>query len=487
MGEVRSPALVLRTTLGLLLALSAVRDARADYRVSYSTGIKAMDLSDWQVAVQAFQAAIQERPAEGGSQVWIYGQRYRPYLPHYYLGVAYLSLGNCEAALKEWKESESQGAVRQSKEHANLVRFRTQCEARVASTRPKPATAATAPPAVALAFPTPTARSAPPIATTVPKLAQRLEPTSPARIPTRGPIAVPPVEIARLRREAEAEIGRARGAANALAILRAQTATNPIWQADVGFRRREDGARRTLEAAQAALRDAKARNDITGFSKAQRMAADATAQFNTVQKSLRDRAEQARIQREKEDLKVAGKELEARRTQALELLRELKTPTSSQMRQARSDLEASLERGKSGSSDRSVEELRKLSDDLAGSIASPRRLAVAPAPPPPELVQGAAAFFRGDYARATQLLASKPLSDPRAAAQAHLFLAASRYGSYLLEGAENSRLREQASRDVRDCVRLNPAIAVNVRAFSPRFLEFFRKEGGEVAARPAPD
>ena len=36
-------------------------------------------------------------PKEGG-RVLIYGMRYKAYLPNYYLGVAHLNLGNCDAA-----------------------------------------------------------------------------------------------------------------------------------------------------------------------------------------------------------------------------------------------------------------------------------------------------------------------------------------------------------------------------------------------------
>lgn len=484
----RSPALALRTTLTLLLTLAAVRYTRADYRESYAAGIKAMDLKDWSVAMRYFQAAIQEKPAEGGQQVLIYGGRYRRYVPHFYLGIAYKNLGNCEAALREWKDSEGQGAVRQVAEYKTLVAYRTECEARVAAASPKPAPVATAPPAVALALPTPTARSAPPMATAVPKVAQRLEPTTPARVETHPPTAVPPVEIARSRREAAVEIERARGVANALAAFHERPDTRPIWKADVGFRRKEDGAKKTLEKAQETLRAAEARNDITGFSKARRMAADATVQFNAMQKSLTDRAEQARLQREENDRASAAKGLEERRAEARGLLRKLAKPSSSpQMRQARSDLDSLLGRAESGSSDRPVEELRKLSDDLVGSMALLRRLAVPVQQPPAELLQGAAAFLRGDYARATQLLQSKPFSDPRAAAQGYLFLAASRYSSYLLEGAVNSKLREQAVHDVHDCLRLDSTVALNARAFSPRFIEFFRKERDGETVRSAPN
>src|SRR5260370_33743682 len=53
--------------------------------------------------------------------------RYKPYLPHYYLGLAYFNTGNCEAAVKAWAESERQGSVREAAEYKTLQRLREQC------------------------------------------------------------------------------------------------------------------------------------------------------------------------------------------------------------------------------------------------------------------------------------------------------------------------------------------------------------------------
>ena len=84
-----------------------VAAASADYRASYEKGIKAIDNKDWSGAIQALREAVAEKSAEG-ERVLIYGMRYKPYLPHYYLGLAYFNTGNCEAAVKAWAESERQ-------------------------------------------------------------------------------------------------------------------------------------------------------------------------------------------------------------------------------------------------------------------------------------------------------------------------------------------------------------------------------------------
>jgi len=100
--------------------------AFADYRENYEKGIKAIDHNDWGRAMESLRAAVTENSVEG-ERVLIYGMRYKPYLPHYYLGLAYFSTGNCRAATKAWAESDRQGPVRETAEYGTLVRLRELC------------------------------------------------------------------------------------------------------------------------------------------------------------------------------------------------------------------------------------------------------------------------------------------------------------------------------------------------------------------------
>lgn len=118
-----------RGSLWLVTAamLAVVRGtAFADYRESYEKGIKAVDQNDWGRALESLSAAVTENSVEG-KRVLIYGMRYKPYLPHYYLGLAYFSTGNCQAATKSWAESDRQGPVRETAEYGTLVRLRELC------------------------------------------------------------------------------------------------------------------------------------------------------------------------------------------------------------------------------------------------------------------------------------------------------------------------------------------------------------------------
>jgi tetratricopeptide (TPR) repeat protein len=485
-----------RAVLTLFLLLAPFSGARGDYRSSYETGIKAMDQKDWPAAVRAFQAALREKPGEGG-QVLIYGMRYRAYLPHYYLGVAYSNLGNCEAALAEWKESESQGAIRSAGEYRELGRYRGQCEAQAGGPKPKPAAAATPHPAVAESIPpTPGPRPVLPTSTSVPRIVQKLEPTptSVPRIvqklePTAAvpaaprPTLGPSPEVARARAAAEGQLKSAETAAAELAVSRDQPNARPLWQSDPGLRRKEDGARKALDAARTLLAGAKQRGDVAGFVRATQMALDANRQFSTLSKSLTSRIEQARVEREKQERVAAAKELEARRSEARTLLGQLpKTSASESMRQTREELQAALARFEGSPADRSLEDLRKSSETIVRLTSSLRMLA-RPTPPPAELLAGAEAYFGGDYEKAAQILEAKTFGDPRAAAQARLFVAASRYSSWVLGGSVDGKLREQAAAAARECAHLNASLALNPRAFSPRFVEFFQKERGDAGAQ----
>src|SRR6202023_3853617 len=71
--------------------------------------------------------ALRERPAEGGEPIQISGSFFSPYLPHYYLGVALFRSGDCAGAIREWHESENQGAVRGTAEEGTLEAFKLRC------------------------------------------------------------------------------------------------------------------------------------------------------------------------------------------------------------------------------------------------------------------------------------------------------------------------------------------------------------------------
>lgn len=94
----------------LPLALGLALTAAADYRQSYLDGLKALERGAFEEAIARLRGAVAERPEEA-ARARLVGAIPEPYLPHYYLGRAYLALGRCPEALAEWEISERQGAI----------------------------------------------------------------------------------------------------------------------------------------------------------------------------------------------------------------------------------------------------------------------------------------------------------------------------------------------------------------------------------------
>ena len=82
--------------------LLAPASARADFADDYVAGLAALDHGDYAQAVQSLKKALaaQSNPV---SHVTIDGNP-QPYLPHHFLGMAQLKLGDCAAAGTEWND-----------------------------------------------------------------------------------------------------------------------------------------------------------------------------------------------------------------------------------------------------------------------------------------------------------------------------------------------------------------------------------------------
>ncbi|HEV7516847.1 MAG TPA: hypothetical protein VGR07_11145 [Thermoanaerobaculia bacterium] len=99
--------------------------------------MKAVDDKEWAEAAQWMRKAASEQSQEG-EQVKLYGVRFEPYLPSYYLGLALFQAGDCVGAVAAWQESERQGAVQGSARYKNLVQGRDTCKQRLAAKTPPP-------------------------------------------------------------------------------------------------------------------------------------------------------------------------------------------------------------------------------------------------------------------------------------------------------------------------------------------------------------
>lgn len=108
-----------RVFLALLL-MAALPAAAAPERwlEAYNRGVNLVRAGNFQAGAQALQHAIDEMPAENAAQR-VRDQIFT-YTPHFWLGIARLNLGDPDAALREWKTSEEQGAIQNTPYFAQL-------------------------------------------------------------------------------------------------------------------------------------------------------------------------------------------------------------------------------------------------------------------------------------------------------------------------------------------------------------------------------
>lgn len=92
--------------------LAAAANAHADFKEDYSRGLAALKDGNFAEARQLLQKAMSAQP-EAALRVRLYGQRWEPYLPQHYLGVAAFRMGDCAAALALWNTPENKQTIGQ--------------------------------------------------------------------------------------------------------------------------------------------------------------------------------------------------------------------------------------------------------------------------------------------------------------------------------------------------------------------------------------
>ena len=112
----------------VMLALSST--AFADFKRDYGSGVKALNSGKSEKAVSDLEKAIADN-GKAQDKVRIYGMRFEPYLPYYYLGEAKFQLGDCAGALAAWQESVKQGIVQQTQQFDSLQQNKASCGSEV--------------------------------------------------------------------------------------------------------------------------------------------------------------------------------------------------------------------------------------------------------------------------------------------------------------------------------------------------------------------
>ncbi len=115
--------------LALVLALTAsgTLDARDEWYDHYQNALDAIENGDPAGAIELLNTALKRKKKSGYLRT--YGNNYVRYVPHFYLGVAYQALGDCDTALERYAESDARGETEPEPElSAQLQRLRSACQ-----------------------------------------------------------------------------------------------------------------------------------------------------------------------------------------------------------------------------------------------------------------------------------------------------------------------------------------------------------------------
>jgi len=105
--------------LALLLVAAQASAAREKWWEAYNRGTAAVNAKRYAEAVSALQVAIAANPSEG-TEIKVGTKIIGSYLPHYWMGIAKYHTGDIDAAIREWRISEEQGAVARTPYYSQL-------------------------------------------------------------------------------------------------------------------------------------------------------------------------------------------------------------------------------------------------------------------------------------------------------------------------------------------------------------------------------
>ncbi|MBK7145445.1 MAG: hypothetical protein IPH76_09650 [Xanthomonadales bacterium] len=193
-----------RLAVLIAAALLAPAVASADYK-AYARGQEAAEKQDWGAVETAMQEALAGNPTPK-VRVKLYGQRFAPYVPHYYLGLAAYKQNDCAGAMRWFGDAAAAAVIAQLTEFKGVAdTARGDCSAKLAlatpSKPPPTATTAAAPNAAGVTTPAPVK----PAATTTP--APPLVPTKPQPGATTATTATPATVPAALQNALQQWLG----------------------------------------------------------------------------------------------------------------------------------------------------------------------------------------------------------------------------------------------------------------------------------------
>jgi hypothetical protein len=494
---------------------------------AFRDGMEARDDKKWQQVVTLMRRAIAANPQESPRRVEFggklgFGRKWTQYLPQFYLGEALFRMDDCPGAVDAWGTSEKHGVVRGN---AELLKFLQNgyvtCEGK-----------GVLPPARFDPLSQQASEQfaeASTLAATIAAIGQQSQDqwTAPLRAQydgasrelenARAKIATATrTRAARDLNDAAATAQKARGMMVALSsaldeLRSAQTVQGDVEQMLVAL----DGTDRQIEArlttSKAALspamigvrqqgREAISRarerlseglkGNLAAFTEARALGVEASAKY----RQLLD--EVARVEREArgtqlQDAIAGGEEglllldrlvgvlsarLAAKPALADATVTGERAAITSDAAAVRRRFEAARAAGNMAALQQARQQTQRTSDRINALLARFGPLTLRERGVSEALEEGARQFFAGAYDKALAALdaPNAVAADVPLQVHVHLFRAAALYGLYVRSSNANDALRARAVKEVAECRKLDSSFEPDPRAFSPKFIGFFK-------------
>ncbi len=417
------PVLLAAVLMSVMLSSSLM----AAFGTDFLDALDALEDGDYQKAIGKLEKAIKGKDDAGLDQRF-YGLVYGNYIPYYYLGQARYKLGDCRGAIEAWNESAKQGVVTGLKEYSTLQAGVTACSGEVVD---------------------------------IPKLAAEAK-------------------------QAIDSVSSRSGQLQALSSDFRELGSNALYQREWVSRWEP-----VLKSASQSVGDMESRLSAAASAKddkaIQVIKSEATTLAGTLVSSMTQATNQIAAIRQQQ----AGQVVEARKRARRELMQAVASAraqetvnANAQISQSYTSLMDQADRGEGLSADtpasiqlQQVQSINTAIRRYKVAIQDWRRTEenIAHRTPPADLKQIVIEYLAGNYENTIQMVDPGSFSDDRARIQALLFRAAASYRLFMLSGEKDTQNLQQAQSDIREIKSLRKDFSPYIPAFSPKFLDLFRR------------
>lgn len=407
--------------LAMLALLLHGVPASAEFKRDYIVGKKSFEDAEYEDAIEKLRSAIADNP-EPAARVKLYGMRYDSYLPHFYLGQAYLKLDDCQSALAAWEQSLSGGVIQDKDEFSQLQADMKTCQSQT-------------------------------------------------------------IDVTAIAAEAGGEIDSLDTAIDSYAQLENESLLSREWSSLWGPRLTQ--ARQVSQTLRQRLDVAVQDVDAGAIESIASEASGAANTLKGLERDALAQVQVLRTQNEANQ-RVALETARGGLQEAIRQANAAEKPQggSSQMSTLLTDLNRQVGVGESLGSTASALNINEQTQVIRNVLRrynlsvqdwKAQQQSIARRTPPDGLKSIAEAYFAGNYEATASLANPEDFNEDRAKIQALLFRAAANHKLYVRSGEQQPGILSQVEDDIRAIKRMNSGFSPYIAAFSPNFLSLFRQ------------